>query len=325
MRRGPNARPMEDRFRMARTFRYKDIQLAQLRSFCLAARERNFTTAARQLKLSASTVWEQLRSLERMLGCVLLQREGRSIELTAEGRILLEILQPHVEAIDSLKRLFDAGRAQLSPRLVIASSQYLLRFHLPRPIQEFTRQFPTVELNIQLPAAAELVTAVAQHQADIAVCAYDPEDVRPEVLVYEPIVELPLMLLTAKKHPLSRKRIVTLADLQDDPVILPAAGSVTRRLIDRLLQRHDLAGRLRIIMETPMFDTTQQYVEMGVGVGLMHLNVSPKLLPGIHVRPVEESRVPLSIAMVVRRHGNQPQTVHDFQQIVRSGLGSAAR
>lgn len=75
-----------------------------------------------------------------MLGCVLLQREGRSIELTAEGRILLDILQPHVEAIGSLKRLFDAGRAQLSPHLVIASSQYLLRFHLPRPIHEFTGQ-----------------------------------------------------------------------------------------------------------------------------------------------------------------------------------------
>lgn len=301
------------------------MQLAQLRSFCLTARARNFTLAARQLKLSASTVWEQLRSLERMLGCVLLRREGRSIELTAEGRILLDIIQPHVEAIDSLQRLFDAGRAQLAPRLVIASSQYLLRFHLPRPIQAFTRQYPNVELNIQLPTSSQLVTAVAQHQADIAVCAYDPEEPRPEVLLYEPILDLPLMLLTARRHPLSRRKVVTLADLQDHAVILPAAGSVTRRLIDRLLQRHDLTGRLRIIMETPMFDTTQQYVEMGVGVGLMHLSVSPKLLPGIHVRPVEESRVPLSIAMVVRRHGNQPQTVLDFQEIVRSGLGPASR
>lgn len=306
---------------MARSFRYKDIQLTQLRGFCLAARERNFTTAARQLGLSASTVWEQLRALERMLGCTLLRREGRTIELTDEGKLLLEIVQPHVEAIDSLKRLFDVGRAQLASHLVIASSQYLLRFHLPRPIQEFTKTFPKVELNIQLPAAGQLVSVVEQHVADIAVCAFDPEEPQSDLLSYEPILELPLMLLTAKRHPLARKKQVALTDLLEYPIILPAAGSMMRRLIDRLLQRHQLAGRLQVIMETPMFDTTQQYVEMGVGVGLMHIQVTARTLSNIHMRPIAESRTPLSIAMVVRKHGSLPQAVLDFQQIVRNCLG----
>lgn len=306
---------------MARTYRYKDMQLAQLRGFCLAARERNFTVAARQLGLSASTVWEQLRALERMLGCSLLNRKGRSIELTPEGQILLDIVQPHIEAIDSLKRLFDDGRAQLSPQLVIASSQYLLRFHLPAPIREFTSSYPNVQLNIQLPTAQHLVSAVEQRTADIAICAYEPEEPRSEVLLYEPILELPLQLLTSQKHPLARKKTVELADLVEYPVILPAAGAIARRLIDRLLVRHNLAGRLQVIMEAPMFDTTQQYVEMGVGVGLMHIQVAPKTLANIHLRPIQESLVPLVIAMVVRKHGKLPKSVIDFQKIVRKSLG----
>jgi len=305
---------------MARTYRYKDMQLAQFRSFCLTARERNFTVAARQLGLSASTVWEQLRALERTLDCSLLRREGRAIELTPEGQVLLEIVQPHLEAIDSLKRLFDVGRAQLSPHLAIASSQYLLRFHLPGPIQEFTSAFPNVQLNIQLPTAQHLVSVVEQRDADIAICAYEPEEPRSDVLCYEPILELPLQLLTARKHPLARKKVIELKDLQQYPVILPAVGSVTRRLIDRLLQRHDLAGRLQIVMEAPMFDITQQYVEMGVGVGLMHIQVAAKTLANIHLHPLTESQVPLMIAMVVRKHGTLPQTVLDFQEIVRKSL-----
>jgi DNA-binding transcriptional LysR family regulator len=309
---------------MARTYRYKDMQLAQLRSFCLAARERNFTVAARQLGLSASTVWEQLRALERMLGCSLLRREGRAIELTPEGQVLLDIVQPHLEAIDSLKRLFDEGRAQLAPQLIIASSQYLLRFHLPAPIQEFTTTFPKVQLNIQLPTAQHLVTAVEQRSADIAICAYEPEEPRSEVLSYEPILELPLQLLTSKKHPLARKKVVELADLLQYPIILPAAGAIARRLIDRLLQRHNLAGQLQVVMEAPMFDTTQQYVEMGVGVGLMHILVNPKTMPNIHLRPIAESQVPLMIAMVVRKHGHLPQTVVDFQEIVRRSITHAS-
>lgn len=305
---------------MARTYRYKAMQLAQLRSFCVAARERNFTVAARQLGLSASTVWEQLRALERMLGCTLLRREGRLIELTREGQLLLDIVQPHIEAIDSLKRLFDAGRAQLAPTLVIASSQYLLRFHLPRPIQEFTSTFPGVQLNIQLPTSQQLVSVVEQRVADIAICAYDPEEPRNDVLQYEPILELPLKFLTSRDHPLSRKRKVTLADLLHYPVILPAVGSITRKLLDRLLVRQDVARRLNVIMETPMFDTTQQYVEMGVGIGLMHIEVAARTLPNIHMRRVEESEVPLAIAMVVRKHGRLPNAVVDFQNIVRRNL-----
>ena len=307
---------------MARTYRYKAMQLAQLRSFCLTARERNFTIAARQLGLSASTVWEQLRALERMLGCTLLQRDGRTIELTAEGQVLLDIIQPHVEAIDSLKRLFDVGRAQLAPQLVIGSSQYLLRFHLPRPIQEFTTAFPHVQLNIQLPTSQQLVSVVEQRVADIAICAFEPDEPRSELLNYEPILELPLKFLTSKKHPLARKRKVQLADLLAYPVILPAEGSISRRLINRLLHRHNFSGRLQIIMETPMFDTIQQYVEMGVGVGLMHIDVDAKTLGNIHQRDIEESTVPLSIAMVVRKHGQLPQSVRDFQEIVRRSLQS---
>jgi len=300
---------------MARSYRYKDMQLSQLRSFCLTARERNFTTAARHLGLSASTVWEQLRALERMLGCALLVKQGRAIKLTQEGELLLEILQPHIEAIDSLKRLFDDGRARIAPQLVIASSQYLLRFHLPAPIQEFTTAYPQVRLNIQLPTPQQLVSVVEQRAADIAICAYEPDMPRSDLLHYEPIIELPLMLLVAKKHPLARKKQVVLADLLRYPVIVPAVGSITRRLIDRLLQRHDLACKLQIIMETP------QYVELGVGVGLMHILVSPKTFENIHLRPIAESQVPLSIAMVSRRHGPSPDAVHNFQAIIRDCFG----
>lgn len=305
---------------MARTYRYKDLQLAQLRGFCIAARERNFTVAARQLGLSASTVWEQLRALEQMLGCALLNRKGRVIELTPEGQILLDLVQPHVEALDSLKRLFEVGRAQLAPQLIIASSQYLLRFHLPGPIREFTSEFPNVQLSIQLPNAQNQVSVVEERVADVAICAFDPEEPRRDVLSYETLLEMPLQLLTSQKHPLARKKSVTLEDLLKYPVILPAVGSIMRRLIDRLLHKHNLAGRLQVIMEAPMFDTTQQYVEMGVGVGLMYIQVPPKSLPNIHLRAMEESQVPLIIAMVVRKHGKLPKAVVDFQEIVRRSL-----
>src|SRR5215475_7854408 len=94
-------------------YKYKDIQLPQLRSFCVAATEGNFTAAATALGLSVSGVWQQVRALERELGVTLLRRQGRSVELTPPGRLLLELAQPHVSGIDSLVRLFEARYAEL--------------------------------------------------------------------------------------------------------------------------------------------------------------------------------------------------------------------
>src|SRR5438309_8433271 len=95
---------------MSQTHRYKEIQLAQLRSFCLAATEANFTSAAKALGLSTSTVWQQVRALERELRAKLLRRRGRVVKLTDEGRLLLETVQPHVSGLDSLRRLFETRR-----------------------------------------------------------------------------------------------------------------------------------------------------------------------------------------------------------------------
>ena len=59
---------------MVQRIRYKDLQLTPLRSFCLVAREGNFSKAAKALKLSTSAVWQQVRSLERTLKAPLLRR-----------------------------------------------------------------------------------------------------------------------------------------------------------------------------------------------------------------------------------------------------------
>src|SRR5436309_2199100 len=77
--------PVRWRAGMKRSYGYKNIELRQLRSFCLAATQSNFTVAAEALGLSVPTVWEQVRALERKLRAPLLARRGRVVELTAEG------------------------------------------------------------------------------------------------------------------------------------------------------------------------------------------------------------------------------------------------
>ena len=133
---------------MRRSNRYKNIQLMQLRGFCLVATHENFTTAARELGLSVATVWEQVRALERKLRTTLIQRHGHAVELTADGRLLLELIQPSVGTLEALETLFASRRTEMPQLLTVAATPYYVSCHLVRPVQEFITTNPSVRLNL---------------------------------------------------------------------------------------------------------------------------------------------------------------------------------
>ena len=66
-----------------------------LRHFWMIARLRSVTRAAEKLKISQSTLSEQLAELEEWLGESLFERRGRQLHLTDAGRVALE----HAETI----------------------------------------------------------------------------------------------------------------------------------------------------------------------------------------------------------------------------------
>jgi DNA-binding transcriptional LysR family regulator len=121
---------------MACNYRYKEIHLAQLRNFCVAATEHNFTAAARMLGLSVPAVWEQVRALERRLGTPLLRSQRPGIELTDAGRLLVELVHPCVSGLDSQERVFVARLAELPQALTVVSTPYLLAHHPVQPVRE---------------------------------------------------------------------------------------------------------------------------------------------------------------------------------------------
>jgi DNA-binding transcriptional LysR family regulator len=95
----------------------RNLHLTALRAFEAATRTGSFRLAAEDLGLSPSAVSHAIRGLERDLGTVLFEREGRSIRLTPEG----ETLMRHVE------RGF--GELQLGIGSVAARKPQLFKLH----------------------------------------------------------------------------------------------------------------------------------------------------------------------------------------------------
>jgi DNA-binding transcriptional LysR family regulator len=301
--------------------RYKEIQLAQLRSFCLAATEGNFTSAARALGLAPSTVWQQVRALERHLRARLLRRKGRSVELTDEGRLLLELIQPHVSGLDSLQRAFEARRAQAVQEIVLASGAYLLAHHLGQPVQQFRSERPTIQLTLRISAWSALQRLIDRGEVDLAVLAVDPDVPRSSSLEYEYLFDEPLCLLAPAEHPLTRAKTLRPDQVVEHPLILPPRGGADRKAIDRFLCKHNLLERVQTAVVCGLIDVAKQYVSLGVGVALLYVTDEVlRTAPGLRLRVLDPEIERLPIEMAVRKGAHLPEHVQELRQVIRRNL-----
>ena len=119
--------------------------LNALLDFVTVARLQNLTRAAERQHLTVSALSHQMRGLEQRVGCALFLRGPRGLKLTAEGRMLLDNVAPHIEAIEQALRPLCGRRSSvlnLSAMPSMASSWLLPR--LPR----FVARHPEMELNL---------------------------------------------------------------------------------------------------------------------------------------------------------------------------------
>jgi DNA-binding transcriptional LysR family regulator len=308
------------------TERYKDIQLPQLRSFCLLASESSFTSVARALGMAVPTVWIQVRALERKLGTILLRREGRRVELTEDGRLLLELIQPHVTGLDSLERLFKARRTETPQRLTIASAPYLFSHYLPRPIRAFATRHPAVRLNLLIQwsdATGAVVRLLERRKADVGMLVYYRGEPPSRLLEYEDLLEQQLLIVTRADHPLARKKKLSARDLIPYPVLTGPPESYYRIQLDRLLLQNNLAGRVQVTMESPSMDIIRQYAALGMGVGVIYGGHEPgRETAGLRVRVLDDAVDRLTVATAVLRGAHLPEPVQEFCRLVRQCLSS---
>jgi DNA-binding transcriptional LysR family regulator len=80
------------------------MELYQLKSFLIIAREQNLTRAAEALHLSQSALSSQIKLLEEEFEVSLFERTSRGMRLTEQGRLLLAHAQDVLDAADKLQQ-----------------------------------------------------------------------------------------------------------------------------------------------------------------------------------------------------------------------------
>lgn len=138
-----------------------------LRSFVAVAESGGFTNAAKLLNSTQSTVSAQIQRLENEAGCSLFLRSTRSVQLTSAGETLLgyarTILRLNEDARLRLSGVRHAGRVR------IGANEDLTDSWLPKVLNCLGRQYPELEIELEIGIGPRLFEKVETQVLDLAV------------------------------------------------------------------------------------------------------------------------------------------------------------
>ncbi len=121
----------------------RKLPLTALRTFEVAARRLSFKDAADELCVSATTVSNQIRELERDWRCKLFIRKTRAVVLTDEGRSLSRVL---TKAFDDIRAEVEAfGQSTRKTVTLAVGPIFGTRWLVPR-LAQFRSDLPNIEL-----------------------------------------------------------------------------------------------------------------------------------------------------------------------------------
>ena len=251
------------------------MDLKQLRYFVTVVETGSISADARKQYMTQPPLSAQMQALEQELGCPLLERGARRVELTYAGRRLYEraktLLELEQTAREEVRACADPAGGML--RLGVVSS--VAGEMVPRWLTAFTRQMPGVQLRLTEANTFRLLEQLRQGHIQLAIVRTPCPD--------EGLVRLPL----------AEERLVAVAPAGGLPAAPVALETLTAQplviyrrwepLLREQAERAGLALRPRCVCDDAR--TAVQLAAAGMGVAVVPASAAQ---PGLTVAPLRE-------------------------------------
>lgn len=274
------------------------MELRQLESFREVVREGSFTAAARKLHMTQPAVSLHVKALEQHLQARLLHRDARGVRLTKAGAVLLETADQVLAGLEEAARRIREIEAPERGSVILACGDTVALHLLPPVITEFRSAHPSAEVQVANHGSRTILEMVMRREADLGLVTR-PLWLDPALQARTLHIE-PMRLALPRKHPLARRKRLSLTDLDGEAAVLLAKPAETRQLIDRGLAKAGV--RLDVVMESGNLEVVKAYVRTGLGISLLpELAITGQDERWLAIRDLPEDFPKRRVALVRRK------------------------
>jgi DNA-binding transcriptional LysR family regulator len=240
------------------------VTLRQLRTFKAVADMKSFSLAAQNLRLSQPSVSYQVKELEEALGQPLLDRLGRTVELTEAGTVLYTYARRALDVVDEAALVLEEMRGIKRGTLRVGASTTVGVYLLPAALGAFKKLHPGLVISLEIGTRAHVQDQVLRNELDLAVVGPALKD--PELAVL-PFMTDELVVVAPAGHPMAGRHGLDLKDLSGEPFVMREAASGSRWSLEKAARK--AGARLTVAMQLGSNGAIKHAVESGLGLAVL--------------------------------------------------------
>lgn len=289
------------------------MNLRQIEVFEALMLTRSVSGAARLLKLTQPAITKSLRVAEQNAGFLLFRRVRGQLFPSPEAEALrpeVERVRRDVGTLDGVLRALREGAAgNVSVACVGGAGQ---AFVTPAVVA-MARSHPNVRIEASFLPTAAVIERVAQSHADLGL-VHEPID-NPYV-DGQLIAQAEAICLMPRKHPLARRRTITVRDLESTPIVTFREDTAIGRLVRQSIVQSGQRRSVNVTVNTGL--QAYDLVEAGSALAiidpfLLATGFRPGLV-GIPFRPA----IPLRLRIIRPRERPRSRAAAQLEREIRA-------
>ncbi len=252
----------------------------QMEYFTVLASTLSYTKAAEILNISQPTLSKAIRHLEDEAGFPLVQKHGRGIILTPQGRTFLPFvrrslreLNKGIDAVCMEKDVIRVGCVQ-------AATQ-----NLPALVGSIHSVSENSYIQVINGISSDLISSLRNHDLDLIFCTATDEY---SDITFTPLLEHRLYVCVYPSHPLAKKKECGIEVLEHENIVSHSTGSVLHRFYTRMLD--DKGIRTHIVAEADEDSHVAALVQQKLGISVISTD-DPHRFPGVVMIPLVQDRI----------------------------------
>lgn len=289
------------------TFRLLQVYVAVVRTGSISQ-------AASQLHLTQPTVSLQIKRLTEAVGDQLIELRDGSYQPTFVGTELFKAAQDALtrfEDFDSFLADAALGHKGHFSIGIVTTAKYIL----PRLLSPYARQFPAVDVTVNIGNRTNVLQRFAHQQDDLYVFSHPPTG---DHVVSGRFLRNPLVLIAPKDHWAAQRDQVNFSELVNERFLMREPGSATRMVFENFLRDHNL--QLRNTLQIESNEAIRLSVETGLGLAVISEHTLAQARASIAVVNVDQ--FPLLSHWYLVRQGDRrlPASARQFIEFMNMHL-----
>jgi DNA-binding transcriptional LysR family regulator len=295
------------------------MEMHQLEYVLAVAKYNNFTRASEEIKISQSSLSQQINKLESELGISLFVRTTRSVQLTPAGVDFIAHAQRIMSEVDEARRSIQEYVSIVKGKLALGTIAVIGSYNLPNLIKSFQDNFPGIKMDIMEEQCEELLCMLHASKIDAAFVQITKPN--PNFLLY-PLVTDKMVVVTSNRHPLANRVSVDINELKDEKMILTHPTSGHYHDFNNACQAAGFSPN--VVLNCSIVKTMLSFVREEIGITVLSSKVAmAERDPSMRIIALTPT-VHRQISLAIRNSPDTPPTLKVFLKFTTQWLKTNA-